>query len=220
MHVWEWFFIAALIVVAVLGIALVAATMRRRKSRALKERFGPEYEHTVNEVGGQRAAEKELVARQRERSKLDIVELSPQARERYVIYWRDVQAAFVDHPHSAVSEADRLVAEVMRERGYPVDDFERRASDISVDHPDVVQNYRAAHRIYEAQGEGAVGTEDQREAFVHYRALFEKLLGHDDAEAGDVKAQDVKAHDVKAHDVKAHDVTARDARTEAKEPLA
>src|SRR3979411_2307850 len=104
MPVWEWFFIVALVVVAVLAVAVVLASMRRRKSRALKERFGPEYDHTLNEVGEQRAAEKELVSRQRERSKLDIVELTPEARERYATQWRDVQAAFVDHPDSAVSE--------------------------------------------------------------------------------------------------------------------
>ncbi|MDT5091679.1 MAG: hypothetical protein QOH60_1042 [Mycobacterium sp.] len=211
MAVWGWFFIVALVAVAALAVVLVWASMRRRKSRTLKERFGPEYDHTVSEVGEQRAAEKELVARQRERSKLDIIELTPEARERYATQWRDVQAAFVDHPDSAVSEADRLVSEVMRERGYPVDDFDRRASDISVDHPDVVANYRSAHQIYEAQGNGATGTEDQREAFVHYRALFEKLLGHDE----DVKAQDVKAQDVTPEDVKAEN-----ARTDSKETLA
>ena len=122
------------------------------------------------------AAEKELVARQRNRQKLDIVALGPESRARYAEHWRAVQTAFVDNPSSSVGDADRLVTEVMRERGYPIDDFDQRAADISVDHPDVVEHYRSAHVLHLAQERGDIGTEAQREAFVHYRALFEKLL--------------------------------------------
>jgi hypothetical protein len=176
MPVWGWILIAAaVVVVAVLIVAAVSASRRKRTGR-LQERFGPEYERTVLEVGEQSTAEKELAARERKRAKLDIVPLTPEALEKYANRWHMVQTAFVDNPSSAVGDADRLVTEVMRERGYPVDDFDRQAADISVDHPTVVQNYRAAHSIHLSQQNGDVGTEAQRQAFVHYRALFEKLL--------------------------------------------
>lgn len=183
MPVWGWFFSAALVVAAVLGIALAITGIGRRKTRRLKERFGPEYDYTLSRVGEQRAAEKELAARERERSKLDITALEPEARESYAASWRSAQTAFIDHPARALRDADRLVSEVMRERGYPIDDFERRVADVSVDHPEEIEDYRSAHHINEAQGDGAISTEEQREAFVHYRALFEKLLGPDEAVA-------------------------------------
>jgi predicted nucleic acid-binding protein len=176
MPVWGWILIAAaVVVVAVLIVAAVSASRRKRTGR-LQERFGPEYERTVLEVGEQSTAEKELAARERKRAKLDIVPLTPEALEKYANRWQMVQTAFVDNPSSAVGDADFLVNEVMRERGYPVDDFEQQAADISVDHPTVVENYRAAHSIHLSQQNGDVGTEAQRQAFVHYRALFEKLL--------------------------------------------
>ena len=106
--------------------------------------------------------------------------LTPEAQAKYADSWRTVQIEFVDNPSSAVGAADRLVIQVMRERGYPIDDFDQRAADISVDHPKVVENYRTAHGIYLAQEQGGVGTEEQREALVHYRALFEKLLETDE----------------------------------------
>jgi hypothetical protein len=176
MPVWGWILIAALAVTAVVAIIVTTAANRRKRTERLKERFGPEYERTVSVAGDEGAAEKELVARERKRDKLDVVALSPAALDDYASRWRTVQTAFVDSPSSAVGDADRLVNEVMRERGYPVDDFERRAADISVDHPGVVENYRAAHGIHVAQQNADVGTEEQRKAFVHYRALFEKLL--------------------------------------------
>jgi hypothetical protein len=196
MPVWGWFFSAAIVVLVVLAVIITRAAVNRRRTRRLKERFGPEYERTVGEVGEQRSAEKELVARERKRNKLDIVALSPEARERYAATWRTVQTAFVDEPASAVGEADRLVTEVMRERGYPIDDFEQRAADVSVDHPQVVENYRSGHSIYRSQEAGDLGTEDQREAFVHYRALFEELLEPDkglDTDKGKDKPEEARA---------------------------
>ena len=151
----------------------------RKRTERLKKHFGPEYERAVGEAGDQRAGEKELVARERKRQKLDIVVLEPESRATYAEHWRTVQTAFVDDPSRAVGDADRLVTQVMRERGYPIDDFDQRASDISVDHPDMVEHYRAAHTLHLAQEMGDIGTEAQREAFVHYRALFEKLLETD-----------------------------------------
>lgn len=181
MPVWGWILIAAIVVIAATAIAIVVARSAnsRKKTERLKERFGPEYERTLGETGEQRAAEDELAARERRRDKLNIVALSPQAREKYAASWRAVQTAFIDNPSSAVGDADRLVIEVMRERGYPIEDFDQRAADISVDHPAVVDNYRAAHRISLSQQQGNVDTEEERQAFVHYRALFEKLLETD-----------------------------------------
>ena len=180
MPAWSWVVIAAAVVIAIALAAIVARSMiRRRRTERLKEHFGPEYERAVGEAGDQGAAEKELVARERKRQKLEIVALAPESRAKYAKQWRTVQTAFVDNPSGAVGEADRLLTQVMRERGYPIDDFDQRAADISVDHPNVVEHYRAAHVLHLAQEQGDIGTEAQREAFVHYRALFEKLLETD-----------------------------------------
>lgn len=182
MPVWSWFFIAAAVLIALtlLIAAVLAATGRRRTGR-LKGHFGAEYERAVVDAGDQRAAENELIARERKRKRLDIVALSTEAHQRYAQQWKEVQRSFVDEPSDAVGYADRLVTEVMRERGYPVNDFDQRASDVSVDHPDTVEHYRAAHTLYLAQEKADIGTEAQRQAFVHYRALFEQLLDADHA---------------------------------------
>ncbi len=182
MPVWSWFFIAAGVLIALtLLIAVVLATTSRRRTKRLKEHFGTEYERAVDDTGDQRAAENELMARERNRKRLDIIALSPEAHHRYAQQWIEVQRSFVDEPSEAVGFADRLVTEVMRERGYPVSDFEQRAADISVDHPETVEHYRAAHTLHLAQEKADIGTEAQRQAFVHYRALFEQLLGADHA---------------------------------------
>jgi hypothetical protein len=183
-----WVLIAVL-VLAVVGVVAWSVTRSRRSAR-LREHFGPEYERTVGEMGEQRSAEAELVAREKNRKKLDIVELSPQARDEHAATWQKVQAEFVDAPSDAVGRAERLVTRVMRERGYPIDDFDQRASDISVDHPDIVENYRNAHSIYQSQHNGEIETEAARQAFVHYRALFDRLLGSD-PESKNVKQQNV-----------------------------
>lgn len=173
---WVWILIVVIVVVAIVGAVVATSAGQKKRSERLKSQFGPEYDRTVAEAGDEKAAEKELVARERKRKKLDIQPLSTEALNEYTTRWGMVQTAFVDNPTSAVGEADRLVTEVMHKRGYPVDDFEQNAADISVDHPSVVENYRAAHGIHLAQQKGDVGTEDQRKAFVHYRKLFEKLI--------------------------------------------
>ncbi len=183
MPIWGWILIAAIVVVAAVAVIVAGSRSNRRRSEGLKQRFGPEYQRTVAETGDPIAAEKELAAREQRREKLDIVPLTAESHGNYAHSWRAVQTAFVDDPKSAVGEADRLVTRVMSERGYPVDDFDRRAADISVDHPTVVENYRAAHGIYLAQEAGSIDTEAQRQAFVHYRALFDKLLEtHEDTD--------------------------------------
>jgi hypothetical protein len=176
MPTWAW--IVIVVVAALIVLGAIAAWTQQRKRSQLKERFGSEYDRTVSERGERKAAEKELAERERKRDQLDIVPLSPEAQKEYSASWKRVQGRFVDDPSTAVNEADRLVTNVMRDRGYPIDDFEQRADDISVDHPDVVQNYRAAHAVYVKAGDdnGGASTEDLRRGFVHYRALFTELL--------------------------------------------
>ncbi len=164
------------IVIAVLLCAVIWLVLRQRRSAQLREGFGPEYDRTLEEHGDQRAAESELRERVQRRREYDIRELEPQARERYAARWRDTQARFVDQPASTLADADALVNEVMRERGYPVDDFETQAADVSVDHPGVVEHYRQAHAV---RASDETSTEELREAFVHSRALFGELLGDD-----------------------------------------
>ena len=173
MPTWAWILIAVGVVVAAL---VVFAAVTRRRTARLQERFGPEYDRTVESRGGRREAEAELGSRVERREKLDIRPLSPDARARYEEAWREVQARFVDDPATAVGSADELVGSVMSDRGYPLDDFEQRAEDISVDHPQVVERYRSAHGIARKNAEGQATTEDLRQAIQHYRALFEELL--------------------------------------------
>jgi hypothetical protein len=156
---------------------------KQRKREALRGRFGPEYDRTVRDSDSRRAAESELQARERRREELDIRSLAPVARARYADEWGAVQAKFVDDPNTAVLDANGLVLRVMGDRGYPMEDFEQRAADISVDHPDVVENYRAAYRIAVLDRDGQAGTEDLRQAMVHYRSLFEELLGDEAIES-------------------------------------
>jgi hypothetical protein len=170
---WIWI-IVAVVVLAAIGLALWMA--RRQRSTRLRQQFGPEYERAVAERGARRHGESELRERQRRRAQLAIRPLAPESRHRYVEGWRQTQARFVDSPGGAISEADRLVMDVMRERGYPVEDFEQRSADVSVDHPAVVDNYRAAHAISMANDHGKATTEDLRQAMVHYRALVVELL--------------------------------------------
>jgi hypothetical protein len=168
--------LVAVIVVLVIVVALMAA--RARRSRQLRDNFGPEYDRVVSQRGGQRAAEKELIERRDRVSEFEIRELDPAARAAYQERWQVAQRDFVDTPRGAVNDAHLLVQEVMRERGYPVDeDFEQRAADVSVEHPGVVENYRAAHGISLNAENGNASTEDMRQAMVHFRALFDDLLG-------------------------------------------
>jgi hypothetical protein len=171
-----------LLVVAVVIVGAVAWYLgQRRRSQRLQERFGPEYERTVESTGKRSDAEAELEARQERVEALDIRPLSPEDRDRFRERWRVVQATFVDDPASAVADADKLIGEVMRARGYPVGDFEQRAADVSVDHPHVVDHYRTAHQIALRQRTGEADTEQLRQAMVHYRALFADLLELPDA---------------------------------------
>jgi len=177
MDTWVWVALALLVLLLV-AVAAGAAAARRRRSRQLQEGFGPEYDRVVEESGDRREAERELLDRKERIEELDVRPLPEELRTRYAEEWRLVQARFVDEPVSAVHEADALVQHVMADRGYPVaDDFERRAADMSVDHPDVVENLREGHRLVAENRDGNGDTEALRRAMVHFRSLFDELLG-------------------------------------------
>jgi hypothetical protein len=178
MDTWVWIVIAVVAAVVVLGI--VWAATRTRRTRALQDRFGPEYDRTVEQSRGRRDAERELREREKRHEQLNLRPLSPEARDRYVRDWQATQGRFVDDPTGAVAQADELVQRVMRDRGYPVDDFDQRAADISVEHPEVVEKYRTADGIARASERGEASTEDLRHSVRHYRALFVELLDVDD----------------------------------------
>jgi hypothetical protein len=168
---------AIVLVVAILVVgALAWFVLSQRRSRDLQSKFGPEYERLVAERGGRRRAEAELKRRADRVQKLAIKPLPAEERHRYAQLWEHEQARFVDDPGAAVVGADRLVEEVMSKRGYPVGDFEEQAADISVDHPEVVEHYRIAHAITTQHERKRAGTEDLREAMIHFRALFAELL--------------------------------------------
>jgi hypothetical protein len=164
------------VIAAVIIIGLVWIALSRRRSQQLRQRFGPEYDQTLRNEGNVRKAEAVLDARARRVEKLHIRPLAPADATRFDMAWRAVQSRFVDDPKGAVTEADRLVGEVMAARGYPLGDFEQQVADISVDHADVVMNYRAAREIAVQHARGEATTEDLRQAMVHYRALFKDLL--------------------------------------------
>jgi hypothetical protein len=171
--------IIALVVIALLVIAAVAAfvMMRKKHSEELRTKFGPEYDRAVEGTGRRSEAEKELDRRAERVQKLHIKELSADDQQRFAEEWRQVQARFVDDPSATLGEADKLVQRVMDKKGYPVSDFEQQAADISVEHPEVVNNYREAHGIAEAHEREGASTESLRQAMIHYRALFSELLG-------------------------------------------
>ena len=164
-----------LMILALLAVA-VFLHVRRHASHTLEKRFGSEYGRAVDEFGSRSKAEAELKARQKRVERLHISALSPGDAARFDAAWKTLQARFVDNPQGALVEADLLVRELMQRRGYPMGDFERRAADVSVDHPGVVDHYRAAHEIALRDRNGEVDTEGMRQAVIHYRALFADLL--------------------------------------------
>ncbi len=168
--------IAVVITLVIVAIALCWMLIRKRRSEHLRKRFGPEYDRVAQEHRNQRRAEAVLETREKRVERLHIHPLTQKDRDHFVQAWLADQARFVDDPKGAVTEADRLVADVMRARGYPVSEFEQRVEDISVDHPHVIENYRAAAGIAERHRRGEATTEDLRQAMVYYRQLFDDLL--------------------------------------------
>jgi hypothetical protein len=170
-----WIIIASIAVLVLIALA-AWSIYQKKQSQRLKERFGPEYGRSVDDLGSRTKAETELKAREKRVEHLTIIPLTPSEATRFSQTWKDLQGRFVDNPKSAVAQADQLVRELMIMRGYPMGDFERRAADISVDHPEVVAHYRAAQAIAVRDERGEADTEELRKAVVHYRALFDELL--------------------------------------------
>jgi hypothetical protein len=171
--------IIAVIVAFIIGGLLGTVFNRQQRTKRLREKFGPEYERTLNELGDKRQAEHELEARLDHVKTLDIRPLSAEEVNRYTNEWRATQAEFVDEPLVALQKADRIIREVMKAKGYPVEDFEQRVADISVDYPDLVVDYRGLHLIAVKEDDEEVGTEEMRQAMVHGRALFENLVNQE-----------------------------------------
>jgi hypothetical protein len=175
-----------LVVIVVIAVTAVAGilffAMRKRRSQKLRERFGPEYDRVVKQEGDPRKAEGVLEFREKRREKFTIRPLAAADRSSFALRWNEVQSRFVDDPRGAVTVGESLVSEVMQARGYPIGEFEQRAADISVDYPLVVENYRAAHAIAQRHSAGQASTEDLRQAMVHYRKLFQELLGESEAQ--------------------------------------
>ena len=175
--------IIALVAAVVLAAILVWAGLRRRRTDMLRERFGDEYDRTLEAQGKRAKAEEALEQREQRVAKLDIRPLTPQERGDFSRDWREVKAVFVDSPVEAVHHADRLLATIMKARGYPMADFDRRYEDLTVDHGEVARHYREGHEITERHRLGEASTEDLRQAMIHFEALFDDLVNevaHDD----------------------------------------
>jgi len=171
-------------IIIIIAVVVVFATAiagyvlyQKRESQRLQQRFGPEYAEAVNQHGSRAKAEAELRRREKRAQKFEIVQLTPAEVQRFSQSWMRLQGSFVDDPKGVLIQAEQLVRELMRKRGFPMGDFELRAADLSVDHPSVVSNYRAAQKIVSRDQRGEADTEELRRAVVHFRALFDELLG-------------------------------------------
>jgi len=178
--------VAALLIGGFLGVALG----RRQRTKKLQQTFGPEYEHTLEELGDKHQAENELKARLEHVKALDIRPLSTEEIEDFSAQWLETQSQFVDEPLPALQMADRLISKVMRAKGYPVEDFEQQVADISVDYPALVIDYRGMHGMAVRRSAENVSTEELRQAMVHGRALFENLIKRDENEKAAVVKQE------------------------------
>lgn len=202
----QWIWIGLIALAVLVAVGLIARASRRSRTLALRDQFGPEYDHAVRSAGNRKRAEHELLARAEEVKTFQIAPLGAADRERYVRDWKKVEQHFVERPTMAVAEADELVADVMRVMGYPMGDFEKHAAHLSVTHPRVVEHYRAGHRVI-GGAPGSASTEDLRQAMLHYRALFEELIG----ERRDVAASDIpRANEVVTARSDARDGVLRD----------
>ena len=172
----NWIILGGMLIVAMVVVAAWLISQKQRQTRRLQERFGAEYGRAVDEFGSRSKAEAELRAREKRVERLTIIPLTPADAARFTQAWNALQARFIDNPKGVVVEADHLVRELMLKRGYPMADFERRAADMSVDHPTVVEAYRAAQAIAARDEHGKADTEELRKAVVHYRTLFDELL--------------------------------------------
>lgn len=173
--------VVAVVIVVVIGF-VASVQARRKRSRRLREQFGPEYDRAVERTDDRRQAEANL--RGREKRHQEPRPLDPEQRHEFQERWTRVQHEFVDDPGSAINDADRLLIEVMAARGYSTDTFEQRAEDLSVEHPTLTQRYREAHRISRSYEHGGARTEDLRHAVTSYRSLVDALLNENSAGDG------------------------------------
>jgi hypothetical protein len=190
----QWTIVAGVVVIALLALAAWFFSQKKKQSARLQQRFGSEYGRTVGELGGRTKAESELKAREKRVEDLTITPLAPAEAARFSQAWNALQARFVDNPKGVVVQADQLVRELMLKRGYPMSDFERRAADISVDHPAVVENYRSAQTIAARDARGEADTEELRKAVVHYRVLFDDMLEVQEAKQEVLPAKQMPVH--------------------------
>jgi hypothetical protein len=174
-----WLLIGVVIVIAL----ILYFAFRRRRSTALREHFGEEYDRTVETAGGRGKAEAALEERERRVAELDIRPLRPQERAEFTGEWQEVKALFVESPVEAVHHADRLLAKVMKTRGFPMADFDRRYEDLTVDHAEVARHYREGHEITTRHNRGEASTEDLRQAMIHFEALFDELVNDAEEES-------------------------------------
>jgi hypothetical protein len=186
--------VTVVVVLAVVVLAAMGWMMARR--RALRQRFGPEYDRAVESEESRSAAERELRARERRHAELELRPLSGEARQRYTSGWEQIQERFVDSPNEAVSAADELVSKLIAERGYPTGEYEEQVAYLSVEHARTLEQYREAHEINLRNQRGEATTEEMRRAIVHYRALFADLLGDERIAQPDEPRPDTR-HDVR-----------------------
>ena len=190
----QWIIVARVVVIALVALAAWFFYKQKKQSARLQQRLGSEYGRTVGELGGRTKAESELKAREKRVEHLTITPLVPAEAARFSQAWNALQARFVDNPKGVVVQADQLVRELMLKRGYPMGDFERRAADISVDHPTVVEHYRAAQTIAARDERGEADTEELRKAVVHYRVLFDEMLEVREAKQEVLSAKPMPVH--------------------------
>jgi hypothetical protein len=189
--IWIWVALGVLGLLVVAG--LIARSARRSRSETLREKFGNEYDHALSTHGNRKRAEQDLLERAEQVKKYNIVPLAASDRDRFRADWQKVEQHFLERPTTAVVEADELVADIMRRRGYPMGDFERHAADLSVTHPRIVDHYRAGHKVI-GGASGSTSTEDLRQAMLHYRSLFDELI--DDRVGNDVVSDVPRANEV------------------------
>ncbi|GIJ34936.1 hypothetical protein ACN26Z_25790 [Verrucosispora sp. WMMD703] len=193
--------IIVIVLVILVVAAIAAAVVVAGRRRALRQRFGPEYDHVVAEQDSRSAAERELRDRERRHAELELVPLTPESRARYTEAWEELQVRFVDSPAETVGQADELVSRLIAERGYPTGEFDDQIAHLSVEHARTLGHYRDAHEIHLRNSRGEASTEDLRQAVVHYRALFSDLLGEEPPVAAGAPEQ--------RHPDAAHDATNR-----------
>jgi hypothetical protein len=186
--------LAGILAVSLIAGVVLISSRKRKQSLRLQQRFGPEYGRAIDELGSRAKAESELKAREERVEHLHIVPLAPAEAARFSQAWSALQGRFIDNPKGVVVQADQLIRELMIKRGYPMGDFERRAADISVDHPVMVENYRVAQAIAVRDQSGQANTEELRKAVVHYRALFDELLGTKEVKQEVLAAEPLPVH--------------------------